>query len=87
MDDSANFIYDMILEIYLLKIRINTKWSDQAIESDYGTFKGSISPIVDLGKYEYKNVNTGEITPEELLTNAYSEELYESEHVRTSTKQ
>ena len=42
--------------------------------------------MVDLGTYIFKYLNTGKITPEESFTNAYVEEVYESEHVRTATK-
>ena len=42
--------------------------------------------MVDLGKYILKDLNTENITPEELLTNACVKELYESEHVLTATK-
>ena len=42
--------------------------------------------MVDMGTYEFKYLNTGNITPEEQFTNAYAEEIYESEHVRTATK-
>ena len=42
--------------------------------------------MVDFGMYEFKDLNTSKITPEELLTNAYVEESCELEHVRTATK-
>ena len=42
--------------------------------------------MVDLGSYVFKDLNTGKIKTEEQFTNAYIEEVYESEHVRTSTK-
>ena len=42
--------------------------------------------MVDLGIYEFKDLNTGEIKPEELFPNNYAEEIYELEHVRTATK-
>ena len=42
--------------------------------------------MVDLGKYVFKYLNTGKITPEESFTNAHVEEVYESENVRTATK-
>ena len=48
------------------------------IETDDGDFKGSTELMVDLGTYEFKDLNTGEITPEQLFTNAYTEEVYES---------
>ena len=43
--------------------------------------------MVDLGAYEFKYLNTGEITPEELFKHSYIKELYESEHFLTATKQ
>ena len=42
--------------------------------------------MVDLSTYIFKYLNTGKIIPEESFTNAYVEEVYESEHVRTDTK-
>ena len=42
--------------------------------------------MVDLGTYIFKYLNTGKIKPEELFTNDYVEEVYESDHVLTSTK-
>ena len=38
--------------------------------------------MVGLGTYRFKVLNTGKIAPEELLMNAYAEEIYESEKVR-----
>ena len=42
--------------------------------------------MVDLGMYEFKYLNTGKLTPEESINNAYVYEVYESEHVRSTTK-
>ena len=42
--------------------------------------------MVYLGTYEFKYLNTGKVTPKVSFTNAYTEELYELEHVRTDTK-
>ena len=42
--------------------------------------------MVDLGTYIFKYFNGGKVTPEESFTNAYVEEVYESQHVRTATK-
>ena len=36
--------------------------------------------------YIKKKLNIGKITPEEWFTNAYVEELYDSEYVHTTTK-
>ena len=41
--------------------------------------------MVDLGKYALKDLNTSKITPEESFTNAYTKEVYESEHICTTT--
>ena len=56
------------------------------MESDDGTLKGYTTPMDDLVTYEFKNLNTGKITPKELFTNTYIEELYDSEHFRITTK-
>ena len=42
--------------------------------------------MVDLVTYVFKYVNTRKITPEELFTNAYVEEVYGLERVRNATK-
>ena len=42
--------------------------------------------MVDLGMYKFKNLNKRKIIPEELFTNAYTEEVYYSEHVYNDTK-
>ena len=42
--------------------------------------------MVDLGTYIFEDLNTGEIKPEESSHGAYVKELYESEHIRTTTK-
>ena len=42
--------------------------------------------MINLGTYIFKYLSTGKIIPEELFTNDYVEEVYESEYVRTATK-
>ena len=42
--------------------------------------------MVDLNMYQVKYLNTGKITPDEYFMNTYLEEVFESQHVRTSTK-
>ena len=42
--------------------------------------------MVDTGMYEFKYLNTGNIKPEELFMNVYTEVMHEQEEVRTSTK-
>ena len=65
MDDYAKGRYDMILGRYLLTPSgLNLKLSDHAIEADYIPLKGSTSPMVDVGTYEFKDLNTENITPE-----------------------
>ena len=55
----------MILGRYLLtQLGLILKFSDHIIESDDGPFEGSTAPMVDLSTYEFKDLNTGEITPE-----------------------
>ena len=54
----------------LTELGLNPKLSEHVIEADDGTFKGSTTPMVDLGKYGFKYLNTGNIIPEELFTNA-----------------
>ena len=56
------------------------------MEADHRPFNGSTTPMVDLGTYIFKDLNTGKFTPEESFTNAYAEEVYESQHLRTATK-
>ena len=42
--------------------------------------------MVDSGEYLFKDLNSREIKPEESFTDAYAEELYESEYLHTVTK-
>ena len=78
VDDSAKVRYDMILgRVLLIEFEFNSKLSDHIIESNSWPFKGSTAPMVDLGAYELKNLNTGEITPAESFTNAYADEVDE----------
>ena len=60
VDDSAKGRYNMILgRCILTDLWLNLKLSDHVIKSYYGSFKGSTSPMVDLGMYEFKYLNTG----------------------------
>ena len=78
MDDSAKGRYDMILGRDIsTELWLNIKYSEHVIEVDDGPFNGSITPMVDLGTYIFKDLNTGKITPEYSFTNAYIEEVYE----------
>ena len=78
----------MILGIDLLKaLVLKSELYYHIIEADDGYFKGYKAPMVDLGTYEFKYLNTGNITPEEQFTNAYAEEIKKPEPVCTYTKQ
>ena len=55
----------MILGRYLLSaLGLNIKLSYHVIEAYDGHFKVSTAPMVDLSKYEFKDLNTGKIIPE-----------------------
>ena len=43
--------------------------------------------MVDLDTYDFKDLNTVKITTKYFFDNAYTEELFELEHVRTYNKQ
>ena len=72
VDDSDKGIYDIILGKYLLtESGLSIKFSEHIIKADDGHFKGSTTPMVDLGKYIFKDSNTEKITPEEWFNDAY----------------
>ena len=62
------------------------KFSEHVIDDDDGTFKQSTIPMVYLGAYTFKFTNTGKIALESQFTDAYFEEVYESEHVCSATE-
>ena len=73
VDESTKARYNMIIRRYLLiELLLNLKLSDHATKSDYVIFKGSKEPMVYLGAYEFKDLNTRNITPEELTINYYA---------------
>ena len=79
MADSDMGIYDMILGLYILtELGLNLKFSEHIIEADDGPFKGSTTPMVELGTYLFKYLNTKKITPEESFSGANAKEVYES---------
>ena len=43
---------------------LNLKCSEHVIEADDGPLNGSTTPMVNLGTYIFKYLNTGEIKPE-----------------------
>ena len=73
VDEYAKGRYDIIFgrDIWTA-LGLNLEFSDRVIEADDGYFKGSKAPMVDLGMYEFKDLNTGKITPGELFMNSYA---------------
>ena len=66
VDDSTKGRYYMILGKYLLtELVLSLKLSDHIIKAYDGPFKGYTTPMIDLGTYEFKDLNTDKITPEE----------------------
>ena len=65
VDDSAKGRYFIILGTDILTtLGRNFKCSDHVIEADDGNFKYYMATMVDMGTYEFKDINTGKITPE-----------------------
>ena len=65
MDDSDKGRYDMILEQDILtELVLNLKLYEHVIEADVVHFKGYSTPMVNLGKYIFKDLNEGGIKPE-----------------------
>ena len=53
----------MISGTYLLTaLRLNIKLYDHIIEADDGPYKSSTAPKVDLGTYEFKDINTAKLS-------------------------
>ena len=74
VDDSDKVRYDMILgRDSLTGLLINLKLSDRVIYLDDGPLKGLTAPMLDLGMYELKILNTEKFTPAELFMNYYKE--------------
>ena len=68
VDDSAKGKYYMILGRDLLTaLGLNLKVCDHGIEAYGAHFKVYAAPMVGMGMYEFKDLNTGEITPEAFL--------------------
>ena len=66
MDDSTKDRYDTILGRDLLSaLFFNKRLCDHVIEAENGPLKVLTSPMVDMGTYEFKDLNTGTITPKE----------------------
>ena len=68
MDEFSKGSYDMILgQDLLIELGLNLKWSKHVIEAHADTFKVSTIPMVDLVKFVFKYLNTGEITLKNVL--------------------
>ena len=65
VDESDKGRYNMILgQDIRTELGLNLKISEQVIEEYYGPFKGSTTPMVNLGTYLFKYLNTEKATPE-----------------------
>ena len=65
VDESTKGRYDMILvRDILTELALNLKFSGHVIEADDGPFNRSTTPMVDLGTYIIKDLNTDKITSE-----------------------
>ena len=79
VDDSAKGRFNMILGRYLsTALGLNLKLPKHIIESGDISLKLPTAPIIDLGAYKFKDLNTDKITPEEYFRNTYMHEVYES---------
>ena len=68
VNDFAKGWYGMILGRDLLTaLGLNLKLSEHVTKSDYGPFKGSSAPMLDLVTYEFKYLNTGKLHPNNCL--------------------
>ena len=75
VDNSTKNRYYIILgRDILTKIGLNLKLSEHVIKTDDETFKGLVAPMVDMGTYQFKDLNIGKITPEESFMNTCTEE-------------
>ena len=62
VDDFAKGRYDMILgRCLLIELGLDLKFSENIIEADNGPFNGTATPVVDLGTYIFKDLNTGKL--------------------------
>ena len=60
--DTAKIRNDMILRRDILaELGLNMELSDNVIEAYDGPFQGSTAPMVGLGAYEFKDLETGKL--------------------------
>ena len=69
--ESAKGTYDMLLgRDLLIELGLNLKFSEHATKANDGPLNGYRTPMIDLGTYTFKDLNTGKFTPKESFTNA-----------------
>ena len=79
MEDSTKGTYSVIVGRYLwTELGWILKFSEHVIKSDDGCLMGDTASMAGLGACVFKDLYTGEIKPEELCTEAYIKEVYES---------
>ena len=62
VDHSPKGRYDMLFgRGILIYLRLDLNFSDHVIKATDGHLKGSKTPMVDLGTYEFKDLNTGKL--------------------------
>ena len=77
----------MILGRNLLKpLGINLKLLKNINEGGDGLLKRCTELMVNLCTYDFKSLNKYDVTSEEYFTDAYVEEVFESEDFRTSNR-
>ena len=54
----------------LIELGLNLKYSKHVIKSYDGPFMGATAPMIGLGAYLFKDLNTGKIKTEEYFTDA-----------------
>ena len=63
VDESAKGRYNMLLGKYVLtELGLHLKFSEHATKADDRPFKGSTTPMGNLGTYMFKDLNAGKIT-------------------------
>ena len=79
VDKSTKSRYAIILGRYLLaSLGLYLELFYHYIKGDDRMFERGTAPMVNLGTYEFKNLDTGKITHKEYFTNAYVEKVFES---------
>ena len=86
-DDSAKGRYKMISFIFILtSLGINLKLYEHFNKESDGHLKTSTAPIIDSGADKFKDLDTGNMIPQDYFINAYVEEVNKSDEFHTHTK-